>query len=55
VDLAEAKAQKRQREADAVTPGDELLGEQDDPDRAKQVQRPGDGPRDQQGCKRALR
>jgi hypothetical protein len=48
--LANAKAQKGQREADAITTGDELLGEQDDADRAEQVQRPGDGPRDQQGC-----
>jgi len=55
VDLAEAEAQERQREADAVTTGDELLGEQDDADRAEQVQRPGDGPRDQQGCEAALR
>jgi hypothetical protein len=55
MDLANAKAQEGQRKADAVATGDELLGEQDDADRAEQVQRPGDGPRDQQGGKRALR
>jgi len=55
VDLAEAKAQERQREADAVTTGDELLGEEDDADRPEQIQRPRDRPRDQQGCEAALR
>ena len=53
--LLNAEAQKGQREADAVTTGDELLGEQDDADRAEQVQRPGDGSRDQQGGEAALR
>jgi hypothetical protein len=53
--LANAKAQERQREADAVATGDELLGEQDDAGRAEQVQRPGDRPRDQQGGERPLR
>jgi hypothetical protein len=53
--LVDAKAQKGQRKADAVTTGDELLGEKDYADRAEQVQRPRDRPRDQQGGKRALR
>jgi hypothetical protein len=55
MDLTEAEAKKGEREADAVAGGDELLGEQDYADRAEQVQRPGDGPRDQQGCEAALR
>jgi len=50
MDLANAEAQEGQREADAITPGDELLREENDANRAEQVQRPGDGPRDQQGC-----
>jgi hypothetical protein len=50
VGLANAKAQKRQREADAVTARDELLREENDADRAEQIQRPRDRPRDQQGC-----
>jgi hypothetical protein len=50
MDLANAEAQKGQRKADAVTAGDELLGEQDYADRAEEIQRPGDGPRDQQSC-----
>jgi hypothetical protein len=53
--LANAKAQEREREADAVATGDELLGEQDDAGRAEEIQRPGDGPRDEQGGERALR
>ena len=53
--LANAKAQERQREADAVATGNELLGEQDDADRAEQIQRPGDRPGDEQGGQRALR
>ena len=55
MDLANAKAQKGQREADAVTTGDELLGEQDYADRTEQVQRPRDRPCDEQGGERALR
>jgi hypothetical protein len=55
MDLVETEAKKGEREADAVAGGDELLGEEDDADRAEQVERPGDRPRDQQGGKRALR
>jgi hypothetical protein len=55
VGLANAKAQKRQREADAVTTGDELLGEEDYADCAEQIQRPRDRPCDEQGGERALR
>jgi hypothetical protein len=55
VALAPAEPQERQREADGVGAGAELLGEQDQPERPEQVQRPSDGPRDQQRGKRALR
>ena len=55
MDLVEPEAKKREREADAVAGGDELLGEEDDADGAEEVQRPRDRPRDQQGGKRALR
>jgi hypothetical protein len=55
MDLMEAEPKKREREADAVAGGDELLGEEDDADRAEQVERPRDRPRDQQGCEAALR
>jgi hypothetical protein len=55
MDLAEAETKKGKREADAVAGGDELLGEEDDADSAEQVQRPRDGPRDQQGCEATLR
>jgi hypothetical protein len=55
MDLARAKAQEGEREADAVAPRDELLGEEDYAERAEEVKRPRDRPRDQQGCKAALR
>ena len=55
MDLVEAEAKKGEREADAVAGSDELLGEEDDADGAKEVQRPRDGPRDEQGCEAALR
>jgi hypothetical protein len=55
MDLMEAEPKKGEREADAVAGGDELLGEEDDADGAEEIQRPGDGPRDQQGCEAALR
>jgi hypothetical protein len=55
VNLAKAEAEKRDGQADAVARGDELLGEEDDPDGAEQVQRPRDRPCDEQGGKRALR
>jgi hypothetical protein len=51
----EAEAKKGEREADAIAGGDELLGEEHDADGAKKVQRPRDGPRDQQGGEAALR
>jgi hypothetical protein len=55
MDLADTKTQKRQRKADTVTTGNELLGEQDHADRAEQIQRPRDRPCDEQGGERALR
>jgi hypothetical protein len=55
VDLAEAEAEERQREADRVRGGGELLGEEDQPDRAEQVERPGDRAADEDGGQSALR
>ena len=55
MDLLEAEAKKGERKADAVTTGDELLGEQDYADRAEQIQRPRNRPCDEQGRKGALR
>jgi hypothetical protein len=54
VDLREAEAKEGERQADRVRRRGELLGEQDQPDRPEQVQRPGDRPRDQQGRERRL-
>jgi hypothetical protein len=55
VRLLEAEAEERQREADAVARGDELLGEKDYADLPKQIQRPEDRPCDQQGREEPLR
>jgi hypothetical protein len=49
VGFREPEAQKRQREADAERSRGELLGEENQPDLAEQVERPPDRPRDQQG------
>ena len=50
-----AEAQERQREADAVAAGHELLGEQHQPERPEKIQRPGNGSRDEQRGEQALR
>jgi hypothetical protein len=42
VTLAEPEAQERQCQADAVRGAGELLGEEDQPDRPEQIQRPAD-------------
>jgi hypothetical protein len=55
MDFPESEAQKRQREADTERRRGDLLGEQDQPDLAEQIERGGDRPRDQQGRQRALR
>ncbi len=54
VPLVEAKAQEREREADAVGASGELLGEQHQADRPEQIQRPGDRPRDEERGQRSL-
>jgi hypothetical protein len=55
VGLLEPKPQKRQREPDAVRSGGELLGEEDQPDRPEEIQRPGDRTGDEDYCEKALR
>jgi hypothetical protein len=55
VDLLRPEAKERQREADRVGAGRELLGEEDQPDLAEQVERPGDRAADEDGRERALR
>jgi hypothetical protein len=45
--LPEAEAQVGEGEADAVRGGGELLVEEDEAERAKEVERPGDRPRDE--------
>jgi hypothetical protein len=47
-DAAEPELDEREREPDAVAGGYELLGEEDDPDLAEQVERPGDRARDKE-------
>jgi hypothetical protein len=54
VRFLESEPEKRQREADAERRGGELLGEEDQPDLAEEVERPPDRPRDQQGREAAL-
>jgi hypothetical protein len=54
VDLAEAEAEKGEREADRVRGGGELLGEEDQPDRAEQVERPADRAADEDGGQNPL-
>ena len=49
MDLADSEAQEREREADAERRRGELLGEENQPDLAEEVERPADRPRDQQG------
>jgi hypothetical protein len=50
----ESKAKKRERQADAVSAGGELLREQYQPDGPEEIQRPGDRPCDQQRGQRCL-
>lgn len=50
----ESEAEKSEREADAERGGGELLGEENQPDLAEEVERPPDRPRDQQGRQDAL-
>ena len=51
----ESESQKSEREADAEGRGRELLGEQHQPDRPEQIQRPGDRAGDEDCGQRALR
>jgi hypothetical protein len=55
VRFPEPEPEKGQREADTERRRGELLGEEDQPDLAEEVERPPDRPRDQQGRQRALR
>ena len=43
------EAEKREGEADRIRRGRELLGEEDQPDRAEKVERPADRAADQDG------
>jgi hypothetical protein len=54
VRFPEPEPEKGQREADTERRRGELLGEEDQPDLAKEVERPTDRPRDQQGREAAL-
>jgi hypothetical protein len=42
VRFAQPEAQEREREADAIGGAGELLGEEDQPDRPEEIQRPAD-------------
>ena len=52
--FSEPEAKKGKSKTDAERRGGELLGEQDQPDLAEQVEGPPDRPRDQQGRQDAL-
>jgi hypothetical protein len=55
VNLPETKAEEGEGEADGVRRGRELLGEENQPDRAEQVERPGNRAADENGGQDALR
>jgi hypothetical protein len=54
MDFLESKAKKRQREPDAERRRGELLGKENQPDLAEQIERRSDRPRDQQGREATL-
>jgi hypothetical protein len=54
VDFPEPEAEEGEREADAERRRGELLGEENQPDLAEQVERRSDRPRDEQGGQAAL-
>ena len=53
--FSEPEAKEREREPDRVRRGGELLREQHQPDRAEQVERPGDRAADENGGQDPLR
>jgi len=53
--FSEPEAKKGKSKADAERRGGELLGEQDQPGRPEQIQRPGDRAGDEQRGERRLR
>jgi len=55
VDFLESETKERERQADAIGRRGELLREQNQPDRAEKVERPGDRAADQYGGQNPLR